>query len=342
MNQNSTALDQQLESVLVQQAMDLVAPAERIALLAHEGPDGDCIGSALGMAFILQTLGKICVPACADPPPKNLGFLPGIETVIGDLGDEAFDLVIALDAGEIIRFGQLYQRHQDFLAQARILNIDHHLSPGGCGQVNIIDTHAAATAELVVLLQQQAGLPLPQEAALCLLTGLITDTNSFQFSNTTPRSLEVAAELLRHGAMPKTVVQPIYRERSLALARFQAAIIDQASISCDGRLIWSWANDETLAKTGATFDLDDNTAGTLQDISGVQIAAFFKSYSRLPNATRLSMRCSDPYNAAELCYRISNGMGGGHARAGGATFYLPIQETMALVIPELEKVLRHG
>jgi bifunctional oligoribonuclease and PAP phosphatase NrnA len=340
MSQNSATLNQQLDVSLVQQAMDLIAPAQRIALLAHEGPDGDCIGSALGLAWILQAIGKTCVPACADAPPKYLGFLPGIEMVVSDLGDEAFDLVIALDAGEILRFGQLYQQHQNFLTQARILNIDHHLSPGGCGQVNIIDTSAAATAELVLLFQQQTGLPLPEEAALCLLTGLITDTNSFQFSNTTARTLEAAAELLRHGAVPQTVALPIYRERSLAQARFQAAIIDQAQTSCDGRLIWSWVNDETLVKTGATPDQNGNAAGQLRDIIGVQIAVVFKSYGGT-NVTRLSMRCAEPYNAAELCERISVGSGGGHARAAGATFYRPLQETMALVIAELEKVLCH-
>ena len=337
MSQNSAALDQQLPSELVQEAMKLIAPARRIALLAHEGPDGDCIGSALGLASILQMLGKSCVPA---PPPKFLGFLPGVETVARDLGDEAFDLVIALDAGEIYRFGQLYKKHQDFLDRARILNIDHHLSNGGCGQVNIIDTNAAATAELVVLFQQQAGLPLPQEAALCLLTGLITDTNSFQFTNTTSRCLEVAAELLRHGVTPKTVAQPIYRERPLALARFQAAIIDHTRTSCEGRLIWSWATDETLSKTGFTANSDGNSAGMLHDIAGVQISVLFKSYGT-PNTTRMSMRCSEPYSAAELCQRLGN-VGGGHARAAGATIEMPLQEAMAFVIPELEKILHDG
>ena len=242
MSQTNLALNAQLESTLVRQAMNLIVPAQRIALLAHEGPDGDCIGSALGMARILQAMGKTCVPACADPAPKNLAFLPGIETVVQDLGAEDFDLVIALDAGELRRFGALYTRHQAFLDHTSILNIDHHISSDGCGSVNIIDPRAAATAEMLVLFQQQANLPLPTEAALCLLTGLITDTNSFQFTNTTPRTLEVAAELVRHGAIPEHIVQPIYRERSLAQARLQAAIITQARASCEGRLIWSWAN----------------------------------------------------------------------------------------------------
>ena len=341
MSQNNAALDAQIDPRLVQQAMELITPARRIALLAHEHPDGDCIGSALGLAHILAALGKTCIPACADPPPRNLTFLPGIETVVQDLDDENFDVVIALDAGELRRFGSLYERHQTFLEHVRLLNIDHHISSDGCGQVNIIDPGAAATAEVLVLLQQQAHLPLPREAALCLLTGLITDTSSFQFTNTTPRALEVAAELLRHGVITETVVQPVYRERSLAQARLQAAIIDNARTSCDGRLIWSWATDETLAQTGATAEMDDNSSGMLRDIAGVQIAAFFKSYDT-PNVTRLSLRCAAPYNAAELCQRLSNGLGGGHARAAGAIFNRPLAETMPFVIAELEKEMREA
>src|SRR5947199_1787518 len=89
-------------------AMALIQPAQRIALLAHEHPDGDCIGSALGLAHILRQLGKFCVPVCADPAPRTFFFLPGVETLqqtLGEVGYEDFDLVIALDAGELERFG---------------------------------------------------------------------------------------------------------------------------------------------------------------------------------------------------------------------------------------------
>src|SRR6266852_1521052 len=101
-SENTRALDKQLDPILVQQAMAMIQPAQRIALLAHEHPDGDCIGSALGMAHILRLIGKTCIPACADTPPRNLSFLPGIETFQQTLGDESFDLVIALDASELI------------------------------------------------------------------------------------------------------------------------------------------------------------------------------------------------------------------------------------------------
>src|SRR6266849_2906336 len=158
MNEAHRIPGQYINPTLVEQAMALILPARRIALIAHENPDGDCIGSALGLAHILHEVGKTCVPACADAAPRMLAFLPGIEMLRDTLDDEDFDLVIALDAGELARFGSLYERHRAFLDSATILNIDHHISSSGCGRVNIIDPIAAATAELLVLFQQQAGM----------------------------------------------------------------------------------------------------------------------------------------------------------------------------------------
>ena len=333
---NTPSLNAQLDPILVQQAMSLIKPAQRIALLAHEHPDGDCLGSALGLTHILRALGKLCVPACADPAPRSFAFLPGIEMLQNTLGDENFDLVIALDAGELTRFGSLYEQHRTFLDRATILNIDHHISSEGCGQVNIIDPTAAATGELLTLFQQQAELPLNQEAAMCLLTGIITDTASFQYTSTTPRTMEVGACLLRAGAIAETIVKPLFRTRPLAQARFQAAVIANARTSCEGRLIWSYATEETLAATGALAEMDENSSGMLRDIEGVQVAAFFKSYNE-PGVTRLSMRSMAPYNVAAFCMRFG---GGGHARAAGATIHQPLPEAMAMIVTELEQELQ--
>lgn len=328
-------LSNQISPGLVQSAMDLIRPARRIALLAHEHPDGDCIGSALGLAHILQQMGKTAVPICADPPPKTLAFLPGIGMLQRTLDDEDYDLVFALDAGELSRFGPVYERHKAFLDSIPIINIDHHISSSGCGLVNIIDPTAAATSELIVLFQQQANLPLNKDAAVCLLTGIITDTSSFQFTNTTPRCLEVAALLLQAGAIPEPIVQHIYRSYPLAQLRFQASVIDNAQVACNGRLMWSYATAATLAKTGATADMDDNSSGMMRDVEGVQVAAFFKSYGD-PGITRLSLRSAAPYNAAEICQRFG---GGGHARAAGATLQMPIEAAMRAVVSLLKEIM---
>lgn len=329
-------LAQQIDPMLVQEAMALIEPAHRIALLAHEHPDGDCLGSALGFAYMLRARDKICIPVCIDPAPRSFDFLPGIETLQNTLGDELFDLVIALDAGELTRYGALYEHHHAFLDSATILNIDHHISSQGCGQVNIIDPASAATAELLILFQQQAQLPLHKDAATCLLTGIITDTASFQHSSTTARTLEVAAVLLRAGAIPETIIRPIFRTQPLAQMRFRSQVINQAQTACNGRLIWSYANDEMLATAGATADMDDNFSAVLRDIEGVQIAVLFKSYGDL-QTTRISIRSAEPYSAAEFCGRFG---GGGHARAAGATIPLPLNDAMSRVIAELEQEIK--
>ena len=322
-----------LQPAQVEQAMDLISRAQRIALLAHEHPDGDCLGSAIGFAHILRQLGKTCVPACADPLPRAFTFLPGAEMLQTTLGDEQFDLVIALDAGELTRYGSLFTQHSAFLQQAPLINIDHHISSEGCGQVNIIEPTAAATAELLVLFQQQAHLPLNKEAAVCLLTGLITDTGSFQYSSTTPRTLEAAACLLAAGATPEQIVKPLFRSRPLAQVRYDAAVVANIQVACDGRLVWSYATDETIAKTGLTSDMNDSCTAMLRDIEGVQIAAFFKSFGN-PHETRVSLRSEAPYDVAKICMRFG---GGGHLRAAGATIALPLEEAMKLVIAELER-----
>ena len=325
-----------LDAQQVEGAMALIHSAQRIALLAHENPDGDCLGSALGLAHLLRQLGKDCVPACADPAPRAFRFLPGIEMLQQTLGDEDFDLVIALDAGELSRYGALYERHSHFLQNATILNIDHHISSQGCGQVNIIDPSAASTTELLVLLQQQTGLELTKEAAVCLLTGMITDTGSFQYPSTTARTMEAGALLIRAGAVAEEIVKPIFRTRPLAQARFQAAAIQNIQTSEDGRLIWSYATAETLKATGLTSDMEDNFSGVLRDIEGVQIAAFLRSFDD-PHETRVSLRCNAPYNVARICMRLG---GGGHARAAGVTLKMALPEATTVIVAEMMQELQ--
>lgn len=330
---STSSLAHQLQRVQVEQAMSLISQAQRIALLAHEHPDGDCLGSAIGFAHILRQLGKTCVPACADPIPRAFSFLPGAEMLQTTLGDEQFDLIIALDAGELTRYGSLFTRHCAFLQQATIINIDHHISSNGCGQVNIIEPTAAATAELLVLFQQQAHLSLNKDAAVCLLTGLMTDTGSFQYASTTPRTLETAALLLATGVNPEQIAKPVFRSHPLAQVRYDAAVIANIQTRCNGRLIWSYATEETVAKTGLTPDMNDSCSGMLRDIEGAQIAAFFKSFGN-PHETRVSLRSEAPYDIAKVCMRFG---GGGHLRAAGATIALPLDEAMKLVIAGLER-----
>lgn len=315
-------------------AWRLIERARRILLLAHEHPDPDTLGSALGLAHALAPYGKECVVACADPVPANYIFLPGRERVVTALPDQRFDLVVALDAGELERYGALYTRHKAFFDAATILNLDHHITSAGCGEVSIIDPASAATAELLTLFLLNRGVAIDREAAICLLAGILTDTRAFEFDATTARTLEAGAYLVGRGAVPQDIIKPMYRMKPLAKARLWGLALATTRTSADGRLVWAAVRREQLVAVGATPDMDDGLSSYLIDIEGVALAALFREQE--DGTTRVSLRAAAPYDAAALMARFG---GGGHVRAAGCSLALDIDAAMAELTPILEAAL---
>jgi len=308
------ALPAAIPADLAAGARRLIDGARRIVIFAHQHPDPDALGSGLGLAHVLWSLGKDAVVACPDAPPESYAsFLPGLETVVTQLAGPPFDLVVALDAGDLSRYGDLYPRHIDLLRNAPILNIDHHITSSGCGVVNIIDVKAAATAEILTLWLAQEGLEIGTDAAKCLLAGIVTDTRSFEFDATTPRTLLVGAHLMERGAVPVAIIKPMYRMKSLPSARLfglAAATLDSA---LDGRLVWAeitpamWETAGVHAGTG-----DDGIPSFLIDIEGAEVAVLFRQVT--PEQVRVSVRTAGSADATAITTRFG---GGGHPRAAG-------------------------
>jgi bifunctional oligoribonuclease and PAP phosphatase NrnA len=321
-------------------AWHLIAPAARVVLLAHEHPDPDTLGSALGLARVLRTLGKQCVVACADPPPATYAaFLPEVETVVTALPDTAFDLVIALDAGELARYGALYERHRAFFDSATILNFDHHVTSRGCGQVNLIDVASAATAELLTLFLLNRRLPIDRETAICLLAGIITDTRAFEFDATTARTLAAGAYLVSRGAVPQDIIKPVYRMKPLAKARLWGLALATLGSALGGLLIWAEISQAMLAEAGALADMDDGLPSYLIDIDGAGVAILLKEQP--DGTTRVSIRTAAPYDAAALAAHFG---GGGHVRAAGCSLPLDLERAKAALLDYAQVMLgaAHG
>jgi bifunctional oligoribonuclease and PAP phosphatase NrnA len=316
-------------------AWRLIGPATRIVLLAHEHPDPDALGSALGLARALRTQHKVCVVACADPPPPNYAeFLPDVETVVTELPDMAFDLVIALDAGEFSRYGPLYERHRAFFDAATTLNFDHHVTSRGCGQVNVIDVASAATAELLTLFLLNRGLPIDRETAICLLAGIVTDTRAFEFDATTARTLTAGAYLVSRGAVPQDIIKPVYRMKPLAKARLWGSALATMSSALGGALVWAEISQAMLAEPGAHPDMDDGLPSYLIDIDGTCIAVLFKEQA--DGTTRASIRTAGSYDAAALAAHFG---GGGHVRAAGCSLALDLERAKAALLDYAQVVL---
>ena len=326
-----------IDDAVAEAAWRLIMDARRILLLAHYNPDPDAVGSALGLADTLAPYGKECIVACADTVPENFTFLPGRERVVTELPDEDFDLVIALDAGELSRYGTIYQRHNVFFDGARILNIDHHATSTGCGIVNIIDVASAATAELLTVFLLNRGASISQDAAKCLLAGIITDTRSFEFDSTTERTLAAGAFLVSRGAEPEAIIKPMYRMKYFSQLKLWGRVLASTQREVGGRIIWATLRQRDLKETGATSDMDDGLPSYLLDTEGVEIAVLVRESA--DDKTRVSIRTSGPWDASKISAHYG---GGGHMRAAGCTLNTAIDQAEQDVIAYVLQVVATG
>jgi phosphoesterase RecJ-like protein len=325
----------QIDDTLAREAWHLIEMAANIVIVAHEHPDPDTLGTALALAQTLAPLGKRCTVACADPVPGTYTFLPGREALLTALPDASFDLVIALDAGELSRFGRLYFEHQAFFDSATILNMDHHVTSRGCGLVNIIDPISAASAELLTLFLLNRDVPIPADAAKNLLAGIITDTRAFEFDATTARTLAAGAYLVGLGAVPEAIIKPMYRMKPLAKARLWARVLDRGlREAAGGRIVWAIIHPSDVAEVGAAPEMDDGLSTYLLDIDDVAIAAVLKEQQS--GETKASIRSVAPYDASWVARHFG---GGGHVRAAGCTLRMDAEAAADALIPMMERAL---
>jgi phosphoesterase RecJ-like protein len=333
----ATILAGGIANELAETAWRMMTEAHRILLIAHHNPDPDALGSALGLALTLEAHGKQCVVACADPVPANFTFLPRRERVVTDLPDADFDLVVALDAGELSRYGALYERYKTFFDSARIVNIDHHATSTGCGVVNIIDSDSAATAELLTILLLNRGVAISQDAAKCLLAGIITDTRSFEFDATTERTLTAGAYLVGCGAVPEAIIKPMYRLKPFPKLKLWGRVLASAQREADGRVIWALLRQFDIDEVGASPDMDDGLPSYLLDTNGVELALLLREGE--DGKTRVSVRTTGPWDASAICAHYG---GGGHMRASGCTVDALIDQAEQQVIAYVLHVVTTG
>ena len=232
-------------------------------------------------------------------------------------GDPKYDLIVVVDTADLVLLGSLYKDHADLLADVPILNIDHHISNTQFGQVRLIDPTAASTTEVLYnwfAHQQAMKDKLTPDVATLLLTGLITDTRSFQNPNTTPRSLEIAAELLEMGARQQEIIQHIYKTKPLSTLKIWGRALNRIQVDAAARIVWSQISKEDLAEMDAKAP---ETHGILDElISTIPDADVYVLFTELEEGgLKASMRSTAAIDVSRLAARTYGG--GGHARAAG-------------------------
>jgi phosphoesterase RecJ-like protein len=313
--------------------VEAILSAQRITAICHESPDGDTLGAALTVATVAERLGKEAEVVAGDPVPPFLAFLPRVERVRTAPQLEP-DTAVILDAGDLARTGSVARDHADWLARARIVNIDHHVSNPRFGDAVLVDAEAAATCEIVARLLPQLGVELDRELATCLMAGISQDTHTFAHPNATPQTLRVAADLVAAGAPLAAINRYIYADKPFATLRLWGKILDGVAEQHDCRIIHATMSLAMLAETGT-----DATAGEgFVDLLGISrdadIVVFFKEAE--PKRVRVSVRTSARADAVAITGHFG---GGGHARAAGCTLDAPLDEARQLVLAECEREL---
>lgn len=310
--------------------------AQRITVIGHENPDADTLGAALAIRLVGEHLGIPSEVVMADPVPPYLEFLPRVAEVLTKPGLEP-DLAVIVDSGDLGRTGRVATEHADWLAQARIVNIDHHVSNPGFGAINLVDAEAASTCEMVTLLLPELGIDIDAEMATVLLAGVVNDTHTFAHPNVTARTLRVAATLVQAGASLAAIHRAIYAEKpfeTLALWGRALAAVAQAA---GGRVIYAALTQTMLAETGTSLHASEGFIDLLGLSRDADIVVLFKEQG--PTAIRVSIRTSERADAVAVAAAFG---GGGHARAAGCTVNAPLSEARDRVLAECEAELKRA
>ncbi len=314
--------------------------AKTVFITAHVGPDGDTLGSMLGLMHTFKAyFPNIKTVHCviAGKMPDAYRFMPGIEEVkdvetATDLLDQ-YDLSFSVDCGSADRLGPAKTY---FLNAKQSINIDHHVSNSRFGQVNIIDVNASASGEVIADLLDGNGIAITPEAAACLYVAILTDTGGFKYSNTTAKILELAATFTRQGANPENIYRHIYEEIPKVQAMLQAEAVQNARFNEDESLSWTVVTREMMQRHQASDENVEGLVEALRRIDTVKVSAMLKETKH--GETKVSLRSYVPYiNVSDVAARWN---GGGHKMAAGCTINLPPAQAEQERIPGLAALVK--
>lgn len=300
---------------------ETLAAASHVVLSTHVNPDGDALGSLLGLTDILQKAGKNVFPYLEEPVSTMYDFLPGCNMVHHDLeqlqafveqGGEGKVVSIALDCGDADRLGVA---KDTLLAVTPFLVIDHHRGHRPFGDVLWLESECSSTGEMVYNLVQDMGLSISMDAAYCLYVAIVTDTGSFRYDCTSSRTLRIAADLLDKGVRPDEVAEQVYDNYTLARLRLMELVLSTLSVHAAGRIGIISLSAAMLEESGAEPQDVEGFVNFPRSLRSVEVAAFIKETK--VGSVSVSLRAKGTVDVAAIAAAFN---GGGHKNAAGFRF----------------------
>jgi len=304
-------------------------------VVSHVRPDGDAIGSILALGHALEGIGKTVRYLNEDGCPESLVFLPGSEKVEVSLkaGSVEAEVAICLDTAAHSRVGDATFAIVN--SAKMIINIDHHISNPGYGDLNFIDDSSPATGQIVYNLIKALDLPLSEISRDSIYVATSTDTGSFQYPGTTQQTYEMAADLVSRGLNVGEINQLTYDNQPFRKVELMRALLNALERSDDGRVAWWHLTNETKEEHQLIADDTEGMIDIIRAIQGVVIAVFFEELDE--GKIRVSMRSKDKrINCSELCGIFG---GGGHALAAGIRMTGPLEVARSKVLAKIREAI---
>jgi phosphoesterase RecJ-like protein len=296
---------------IIQRILDGIRESQKVCVVGHVRPDGDCIGSQLGLALALQNQGKTVCCWNEDPVPDKLAFLDPDHLITRPEPDLSFACVIATDSASFERLGGVGRHIQQ---RELLINIDHHQSNTRFGDLNWVSPSQPSTGELIYRLLVAAKWPITPAIANCLFTAVSTDTGSFQYPTTRPGTYYVAGKLVERGADLSRICNQVYQSYPLSRVQLLRHVYNNFRLVHDNRIAYFWLKKSDYTRTGAGADDSEGLIDHIRDIEPVVVACMFEEIDA--ELTRVSLRSkSSQVNVNEVAKLFG---GGGHPAAAGA------------------------
>jgi bifunctional oligoribonuclease and PAP phosphatase NrnA len=304
----------------------LLRSASHILLITHIAPDGDAIGGSLGLGKALRQAGKRVTVSCSDPVPLRFAYLPGYSDIVSQ-ADGPFDLVVALDCGDLKRVGRIYRA--DEWRDAPLLNIDHHVTNTRYGTHDWVDASYVATSEMVLELCDRLGLPVDTDIATCLLYGIVGDTLALRTDNVTPALLGKVMRLMQAGAPLADIIDQVFNRRPFNLLRaWQQAL---STMRLEDGVVWVVLGQKARHEVGWPDTDLQGLANFLLSAEEANLSAVLAEKD--DGQVEVSLRARPSFDVSAVAVALG---GGGHPQAAGCTLDGPLDVAVERVITALK------
>lgn len=320
---------------IIDRILDAIRSSETICVVGHVRPDGDCVGSQLGLSLALLNAGKKVTVWNQDTVPAKLAFLDSRKLIQKPQKGQRFDCVIATDCASLERLGSVAECINE---RQIFINIDHHASNTRYADMNWIAAREPSTGELIFRLLKVANWPITPAISDCLFTAVSTDTGSFQYPTTRPATYHVAGELVKKGANLAKICDEVYQSYPLARVRLLRHVYNKFRLTHDNQIAYFWLKKADYTRTGSDSSDSEGLIDHIRAIEPVVVACIFEEVE--PDLTRISLRSKSPKVDVNKVAQLFGG--GGHPAAAGARVQGTPLSTQRRVVSALKKALNES